>query len=368
MEVFNLETYLSNGIDKIVKDILRTSVKSPGAAVFMMQYARENKKAGEIRLKWSRKGRHIPPFLIASITDKCNLHCKGCYARASNSCTDMGDECDSMLLSTGQWADIFYQSSELGVSFILLAGGEPFVRRDVLQAAGRQKDILFPVFTNGTMIDDRDIKMLSKYRNLIPVLSIEGNEETTDKRRGIGIFKKLQSVMRNLYSRGILFGVSVTVHKENMKEAMSGEFLEYLKAIGCKTVIYVEYVPIDKNTKVLALDDESRHIMEEKLIHIRAEWEDMVFLSFPGDEKNSGGCLAAGRGFFHINAHGGAEPCPFSPYSDTSLKEVSLKEALNSPLFKKLKQNGSLFSEHTGGCVLFEQEETVKKLAGGESA
>lgn len=367
MEAFDLETYLSNGIDKIVKGILRASVKNPGAGVYMMQYARENKRAVQIRREWSQKGKHIPPFLIASITDKCNLHCKGCYARANKSCTDVGEGSNPLLLSAGQWEDIFSQSAELGVSFILLAGGEPFVRRDVMQAAGRQKKIMFPVFTNGTMIDDDYMEILTKYRNLLPVMSMEGNEETTDERRGTGIYRKLQSVMQNLHSRGILFGVSVTVHKENIDEVMDEAFLGHLKDSGCKAVIYVEYVPIDRNTKDLALDEEDRRFMEKSLDHIREEWKEMVFVSFPGDEKCSGGCLAAGRGFFHINSNGGAEPCPFSPYSDTSLKEVSLKEALDSPLFRKLKLCGSLLSEHTGGCVLFEQEETVKKLAGGES-
>ena len=95
--------------------------------------------------------------------------------------------------------------------------------------------------------------------------------------------------------------------------------------------------------------------------------QEMVFIAFPGDEKSSGGCLAAGRGFFHINAMGGAEPCPFSPYSDVSLKNMTLKEALKSPLFQKLQENGNLEKEHIGGCVLFEQEEQVKQLLKGES-
>ena len=92
----------------------------------------------------------------------------------------------------------------------------------------------------------------------------------------------------------------------------------------------------------------------------------MVFISFPGDERASGGCLAAGRGFFHINASGGAEPCPFSPYSDTSLVHTSLKEALQSPLFSRLQESGSLEKFHTGGCALFEQEQLVKDLLQGE--
>ena len=71
-----------------------------------------------------------------------------------------------------------------------------------------------------------------------------------------------------------------------------------------------------------------------------------MLISFPGDEVLSGGCLAAGRGFFHINARGGVEPCPFSPYSDTNLAECSLEEALDSPLFRHLRERGLLEQEH----------------------
>jgi len=75
-----------------------------------------------------------------------------------------------------------------------------------------------------------------------------------------------------------------------------------------------------------------------------------------------GGCLAAGRGFFHINPYGMAEPCPFSPYSDTDIRNISLLEALDSPLFKRLSEDDFLLKEHTGGCALFTQEDEVRKL------
>ncbi|NCA67423.1 MAG: radical SAM protein, partial [Clostridia bacterium] len=64
---------------------------------------------------------------------------------------------------------------------------------------------------------------------------------------------------------------------------------------------------------------------------------------------------------FHINAFGGAEPCPFSPFSDISVTETSLKESLQSPLFIKLRE-GNLAQEHVGGCVLFAQETQVRQL------
>jgi MoaA/NifB/PqqE/SkfB family radical SAM enzyme len=88
----------------------------------------------------------------------------------------------------------------------------------------------------------------------------------------------------------------------------------------------------------------------------------MVFISFPGDEKATGGCVAAGRGFFHINSHGGAEPCPFSPYSDVNVRDGGLKEAMNSPLFTALRSGDLLADDHKGGCVLYEKREQVQAL------
>ena len=88
----------------------------------------------------------------------------------------------------------------------------------------------------------------------------------------------------------------------------------------------------------------------------------MLLISFPGDELQMDGCLAAGRGFFHINPRGGAEPCPFSPYSDASLRDMPLKDALNSPLFRSLRADGLLTGAHDGGCVLFENRQQVKAM------
>lgn len=359
MKVFKLEEYLSNGVEKIVKGILKATVSNPKESLFMIQYAAASKKARALRMNYEKDGEHIPPFLIASITDQCNLHCKGCYARANEGCPGLHRKAQ---LTSGQWGDIFGQACSLGVGFILLAGGEPFTRRDVIEEAGKYPEILFPVFTNGTLMDDSYQELFMENRNLVPILSIEGKREKTDIRRGAGVYDKLQQTMTRLKESGILFGASVTVTKENLKEVTSDEFVKDLKAAGCKAVIYVEYVPADKTSTELAPGDEERLYLDKRLALMRSDKKAMLFVSFPGDEKSSGGCLAAGRGFFHINAGGGAEPCPFSPYSDTSLSSTSLRDALHSPLFVKLQTEGLLTQTHTGGCVLFEQEEQVQSL------
>lgn len=359
MNNFNLEQYLSCGIQNLVKDIMKISNSNTKQKVFMAKHLIDSTKAQNIRHNHEQDGTHIPPFLIASITSKCNLHCAGCYARANHSCYDGKS---NGLLSTEDWNSIFEQAQKLGIEFVLLAGGEPFVRRDVLIAAGKNKKLLFPIFTNGTMIDDDYIKLLDSNRNLIPMFSVEGDKQATDMRRGDGVYNKVYSSMKKLNNFGIIFGASITVTKNNIKDVLSTEFLDNLNALGTKAVIFVEYVPISADTNSLALDDSDREYMDKKIHNLRISDYEMILLSFPGDEKLTGGCLAAGRGFFHINPTGSAEPCPFSPYSDTNIKNTTLLNALQSPLFVSLQRNGNLTDEHIGGCTLFAQKDKVEKI------
>ena len=193
-------------------------------------------------------------------------------------------------------------------------------------------------------------------------MSIEGTKETTDKRRGKGIYDRLNANMEEFRKRGLIFGASVTVTTKNLEEVTSFGFVDELRSKGCKAVIYVEYVPVDGSDTELAFDDSHRELFEERFSSIRQSIDDMVLVAFPGDEKSSGGCIAAGRGFFHINSSGGAEPCPFSPYSDINVKETSLREALDSKLFRYLQSEDVLLDEHKGGCVLFEKQDIVQAL------
>ena len=256
MQDFRLEKYLSDGVERILRGILRVS--DPRGSLFMLKFMAAEKRARRLREIAEEKGGHIPPFLIASITSQCNLHCKGCYARANGACAEGLHEGE---LSGAQWDDIFDQAEKLGISFILLAGGEPLMRRDVVEFAGRHKKVIFPVFTNGTMMQEDCLKLFSDNRNLFPVLSVEGGEEQTDARRGSGVYQKLRQVMGSLKKRNLLFGASVTVTRENLFEVTSEEFLGELGRNGCKAVVYVEYVPDDGKTEYLAPGEEEREAL-----------------------------------------------------------------------------------------------------------
>ena len=356
---FDIQEYMTKGVERVVADAMKATLKNPKESAFMLGFAGASAAASKKRKKAEKNGEHIPPFLIASITSKCNLHCAGCYSRCNHATVDSEPVSQ---LSSEEWFKIFDEADDLGISFILLAGGEPMLRRDVIEAAGKKKNILFPIFTNGTFMDEKYFELFDKSRNLIPIMSIEGKKDITDARRGEGIYDRLIQNMDELKNRGLIFGASVTVTTENVREVTSESFLNELSRRGCKAVIFVEFVPVTDDSKELAPGEEEREYLKNEIARLREERSEMVYISFPGDEKSSGGCVAAGRGFFHINSHGGAEPCPFSPYSDVNIRNSSLRDALHSPLFLALQSENILVDDHDGGCVLYEKRELVEQL------
>ena len=362
MNEINLPQHMSDAIRRIMAKAYANALRNPLEAktVWRLQqtFLRSEKRRAEIR---TRDGVDVPPFLICSIATVCNLHCKGCYARANGIAADSAAE-QKPSLSPDQWKAIFEEAASLGINFALLAGGEPMMRRDILERVAEVEDMVFPIFTNGTLIGPSYITFLKQHLNMIPVISIEGLEHATDERRGKGMYRRAMLSVEMLHKEDLLFGTSITVTTENFDLVTSDAFVDRLRAQGCKLIIYVEYVPTEPGTEHLALSEEDLQRMEAVQVHQGERFRDTIIISCPGDEKLLGGCLAAGRGFFHIGPDGSAEPCPFSPFSDTSVLETGVRGALASPLFRRLRDARLVGGEHTGGCALYEHRDEVRAL------
>lgn len=356
----NLNKYLSEGVQSMVETVGKFYLSFPRGLAFVARQAKSIAAASRRRSAHEREGLHVPVFLIASIASECNLNCEGCYARQNGT---IGPEAKSRELSCDAWEQIFDEAQALGSSFMLLAGGEPTLRRDVIERAAACRDIVFPVFTNGLLIDESYLDLFDKHRNLILVFSIEGDGMRTDARRGPGVAQAIRPKMAACKKRRILWGASITVTTQNLEQVTNPEYVNDLHALGCGLIVYVEYVPVDPTTRDLALDLEQQRGMLATIEKLRADPANKgtIMVAFPGSEERMGGCLAAGRGFFHIAQDGSAEPCPFSPYSVANVAEVGLEGALRSPFFervRKIEANHSL--EHEGGCALFAHADEVR--------
>lgn len=358
----DINAHMEQGITTILQTATRFYLKNQNGRHFITKFIPALQASAKKRNGYEQAGVHIPPFLIASVASQCNLYCTGCYARAGGICDTTMSETE---MNTEDWNRIFCEAADLGISFILLAGGEPLLRREIVVMASNFTNIAFPVFTNGTLIDAEYIKLFDKRRNIIPVLSSEGNSTETDLRRGLGISTKIEQVMGELKEKNTLFGTSITVTKNNLHTVVSREYIFALQQKGCGVVFYVEYVPAEKGTENLVLSENDVVLLDKKIRKLKCDLKNMSLISFPGDEKYMGGCLAAGRGFFHISPLGDAEPCPFSPYSELNLKTNSIIEVLQSPFFEEIRLIGKNEAENRqGGCTLFQHKWEVEKLIG----
>lgn len=311
-------------------------------------------KASFLRKKYKREGVQIPPYMIISITGRCNLNCKGCYIHAQERINE-GE------MDMGKLRECISEAVSLGVSIILLAGGEPLMRPEILDTAALNPGALFLLFTNGLLINDEIIRKLKARRNIVPVISIEGHSQQTDSRRGEGVFKKIGEILPKLSNDGIFFGVSFTVTRANMLTVTDDRFISGLKNEGCKLFFYVEYVPFRTGTESWVLLSDERKFLSERLDILRLSFP-CLFAAFPGDEDKFGGCMSAGRGFIHISPGGNVEPCPFAPFSESNLKGISLKDALQSDFLKAIRDRHLDLQETNGGCALWEKREWVGSL------
>lgn len=316
------------------------------------------RSAAQRRRRQKAAGVRVPPFLIFSITERCNFRCAGCYANLLH-------RSERPELTAEKVEAILGEARDLGVSVILIAGGEPFLRPRLLDLTASVPEILFLLFTNASRLDRSAIERLCRQPHVIPILSIEGDEQRTDARRGVGTHARVLDAMERLRRAHAFFGTAMTLTSENFDTATDRQHLEDLQVRGCRLFYYINYVPVEPGTDALQL---SVHQVEELERRLEAYRRSMpaLFIAFPHDEAAFGGCLAAGRGFLHINAFGDVEPCPFSPYSDSNLNEMPLRDALGSPLFRRILESGVDLNERDGRCALWKRREWVLGLLESE--
>ena len=344
----------NNDVMKFMKESFKVIITNPRYIFFGLKALSYQLRAASLRNKKEKEGVHVPPFLFLSITDRCNLSCIGCFAKAHK-------RKEKQELSTEKISDIVTQANRIGISLIFIIGGEPLLRKDIFKITRNNENIIFPVFTNGTLLDEVIFENFKTQKNLIPVLSIEGDQWNTDQRRGKGVFSSLKELSEKFNKNHIIWGASITVTKSNYDQVTSDEYIDALLKKGCKLILFIEYVPTSGSDSLVIDQDQRDHLA--KISKEMKKKFNGIFVSFPGDEKEYGGCLSSGKAFLHISAFGDVEPCPFSPYSDCNINEVSLDEALKSDFLHEIRINHDKLEETSSGCALWNNKDWVASLA-----
>ena len=296
----------------------------------------------------ARHGCNIPWAILLDPTSACNLHCTGCWAAEYGNKMNMKFETMDSIINQGK---------DLGVYFYLYSGGEPLVRKnDIIRLCEKHSECIFLAFTNGTLIDEAFADEMLRVQNFAPAISVEGFEDETDARRGKGTFQAVVKAMEILKTKKLPFGISCCYTSHNTEIIGSEEFFDDMIERGAKFAWFFTYIPIGAGavTELMA-SAEQREFMYHRLRYLRSI-KPIFTLDFWNDGHYSQGCIAGGRRYLHINANGDIEPCAFIHYSDSSIYEKTILEALKSPLFMQYRKNQPFNQNHLRPCPLLDNQ------------
>lgn len=309
------------------------------------------KKQEENRAKYNC---NIPWAILMDPTSACNLRCTGCWA------AEYGNKLN---LSFEELDNIICQGKDLGVYMYIYTGGEPLVRKDdLIRLCEKHNDCVFLCFTNATLIDADFADKMLRVKNFIPAISLEGDEFSTDSRRGSGTYRKVVKAMQLLHDRKLPFGISSCYTSQNYEAITSDEYYNSLIEMGAYFIWYFHYMPVGNDAAPdLLPTPRQRETVYRRIRRLRAE-KPLFAMDFQNDAEYVGGCIAGGKRYLHINANGDADPCVFIHYSNANIRDCSLLEVLQSPIFMAYHDNMPFNKNMLRPCPMLENPEMLQKM------
>lgn len=296
----------------------------------------------------------IPKTVILSVTQKCNLSCRGCYA-INNS---HGNQLD-----TREIQRIIKEATRLGSYFFVITGGEPLMVPGLISILTKNKSALFILITNGTLVNERTVLQLKESWNILPVISVDGDRNDVEYRRNSHTWLKIQSALSLFRSHHIAFGVSIMLTRLNIRNVLKFDWLNSIWKKGARFGFLLDYLPFDhSHTQSYELNKEDLLLKRNLLAKLKFKSPLPLFMFPEGDHCNSN-CYFLRDQLIHINASGMVEPCPFCQVATDSIRKKPLEEILNSDFFKVLHKEFDNSPDQNTPCVLFDNKEKIHSIS-----
>ncbi len=302
-----------------------------------------------------REGFRGPDVLVLDVTARCNLRCKGCWAGEYDK---KAEDLDMKLIEKA----LDEARYKIGLNHIAVTGGEPLIRENLFDIFEKYSDCQFILYTNGTLLTDEKIKKIAELGNVYVLLSIEGNEEYTDARRGEGVYKKVINAMERLKKAGVIFGFSSCPTRENIEYLASDEFVDTMLEKGCHYGFYFQYVPVGRDPDPeLMPTPEQRNAVRYSLYRHR-NTKPILLIDFWNDGPEVNGCMAGGRKYLHITNNGDIEPCVFVHFAVGNIKDMSITDALKSSFFTEIRNNIPYDGNLLRPCMIIDRPYVLRGL------
>ncbi len=267
-------------------------------------------------------GREWGPHAVTiAVTQDCNAHCVHCSAFRRSS---------GGPLTTGEWCGVIDQCAELGITDIIITGGEPLMRPDLDVLVRRivENDCVADIFTNGSMLNEENLDKISEAGCDTLFVSLDSPvPEEHDSLRGVpGLYDRVIEGIKLAVSRGMAVGISTYMDRESISKDYHHRFLELSKELGVGELTVFDLVPTGKYIKQdeLILADSEREAF--RVIH-EEQWKDgdgpRVCLMCHVNDPHIMGCFGV-KWQIHITHNGYVTPCDFTPLHFGNVREESL--------------------------------------------
>lgn len=305
-----------------------------------------NKAVAAFQRRLKRREPFFPAFLMLSITNRCNLRCKGCWVEQT---------CDAEQLSPARMQGIVDTARKYGSRFFGILGGEPLLHADVFNLFAANPRAYFQLFTNGLLLDDTVAARLAKTGNVTPLVSIEGLENESRLRRGRDdVFARSLAGLEASVKAGLFTGVAASINKRNFDELVSTEYLDFLVEKGAHYIWYYIYRPCGAEPDFACALDEDQIVALRRFIVQQRRKARILVIDAYWDARGNAVCPGAMGLSHHIAPNGAVEFCPIIQYTGGFLNDdASNLEALfqQNPFLEQLR----VYSSGLGrNCILME--------------
>ena len=300
--------------------------------------------------KGLKRGKVFPPFLFLSITSRCNLRCQGCWVAVDKN--PPGD------LSMGMMDRIVRTAKSRGCRFFGILGGEPLLHPQFWEILSTNRDCYFQLFTNGMNLGDKQVQRLAAMGNVTPLISIEGNMEVSDIRRGgTDVHARGWAAIKSCKEHGLVTGVATSLCQSNIDDLLTEDFLDHLIDRGVLYMWYYIYRPTGADPcRNLALTPEQIHKVRKFIVEKRCQKPIMLIDAY-WDHLGRPMCPAAVGISHHVNPWGDIEPCPPIQFAAENINDGDIGEVIENSSF--LADFRKTAASTTRGCILMDHPQVL---------
>lgn len=264
------------------------------------------------------------------LTPVCNMNCRMCYVRMSHE----EQQAAAPLRTAEEWLALAEKAKEQGLCYLLLTGGEPFLRPDFKEILSglHRMGFIISINSNATLIDERVIEWLKETPPIRINITLYGASDSTYERlcgnpKG---FTQVTKAIRLLKEAGITIKLNCSVTPYNAEDLE--DIFEFAKKEGLliQATSYM-FPPLRKNPSEVGRNDrftpeeaayyaaKIRSLMngEEAFLEYRKEerpeWLPMDMTEDCGEQEGEGIRCRAGKCSFWVTWEGRMLPCGMLP-------------------------------------------------------